>query len=70
VKPVVTTRSSTKRASPDLVGDNFDPGAILHSGSIPQVAGDGSKYTSVEGDNHEEPDTGSHMITYSAQGNG
>lgn len=66
---MATTRSSTK-ASPDLVGDNFDPGAIRHSDHIPQVTGEGSRYTSVEGDNHEEPDTGSHMITYPSRGNG
>jgi hypothetical protein len=67
---VATTRSSTKRAAPDLIGDNFDAGAIRHSEKIPQVQGNGTKYTSVEGDNHEDPSTGSHMITYSARGSG
>jgi hypothetical protein len=66
---VATTRSSTKAAD-NLVGDNFDAGAIRHSEKIPQVSGQGSKYTSVEGDNHEDPSTGSHMITYSSRGNG
>lgn len=65
-----TTRSSTKWSPDNLVGDNFDPGAIRHSESIPQVTDGGTRFTSVEGDNFEDPSTGSHTIFYSSRGSG
>lgn len=47
---------------------NYDPGAKRHSGksSVPQ--GSGSKFVSVEGDDHEDPNTGSAMIFYPSRG--
>lgn len=52
----------------NLVGNMFDPDKITYMEFIPQVEGDGSKYVSVQGDNHEDPSTGSHTIYYPARG--
>lgn len=59
-----------KPSSPkNLAGDVFDPDMKTYMEFIPQVAGDGSKYISVQGDNHEDPSTGSHTIYYPSRGN-
>jgi hypothetical protein len=47
---------------------NYDPGAKKHSGKNTEREGSGSKYTSVEGDDHEDPSTGSAMIFYPSRG--
>lgn len=47
---------------------NYDPGAKRHSGKNQMPQGSGSKFTSVEGDNHEDPNTGSAMIFYPSRG--
>lgn len=48
---------------------SYDPGAKRHSGKSQEPQGAGSKFTSVEGDSHEDTTTGSAMIFYPSQGN-
>lgn len=47
---------------------NYDPGAKRHSENKKQD-GSGSKFVAVEGDDHEDPSTGSAMIYYPSRGN-
>jgi hypothetical protein len=47
----------------------YDPKATTHSGMAPQAPSSKSKFTSVEGDDHENPLTGSAMIFYPSSGN-
>jgi hypothetical protein len=47
---------------------DYDPGATRHSGKSKDRESSGSKYVSVEGDEHEDPTTGSHTIYYPSQG--
>jgi hypothetical protein len=47
---------------------NYDPGAERHSEKTPVREAPGTRFTSVEGDDHENPTTGSAMIYYPTQG--
>lgn len=59
---MATTGRSAKRKK------KKDMGEIHHSGKSTVKDSSQSKWVSAEGDNHDEPDTGSKMIYYPSSG--